>query len=160
MVSFSVTFLFRILNFLLLVGLAVYIFYRYFYASFKAHMATRQAALHHLEEQKNILAVEQTNLDHAMQEQTTMYNDLVTKLHQWRACVAKHMIDRKHEQELRRNELFMRMRQRSTFVDQERLKKIVTPHVLRNAQVQLQQFFVVPQHQNAYINAVFKRMQP
>lgn len=159
MVSFSVSFLFRILNFLLLVSLGIYVFWRYFYYSLKAHMATRQAALNHLVDQKNMLALEQTDLDEAIKQQEIAYDQIRTKLHTWRACVAQTMYERKHEQEKLRRELFERMQQRRANFARERLEKLVIPRAVDNARTQLQQFFATDNHQARYIDSIFKRMQ-
>lgn len=158
MVPFSVTLLFRVLNFLVLVALGVYVFWRYFYASLKAQMATRQAALVHLNERKNALAQEQALIDQALVEQEKKYESIVQKLQEWRSLVQATLQAREHEREILKEKLVESMRKRRAIMAQEHLEKVVIPQAVHQARAQLQTRYADQKHAESYLTSLFKRM--
>jgi F0F1-type ATP synthase membrane subunit b/b' len=92
------SFVFRLLNFAVLVGFFCYLFRRYGWSLLKARIAAKEAALLELEQRKETIRAQQKGLERHMHEQQQLGALLEQKIERWHDATVQEAVHKKREQ--------------------------------------------------------------
>ena len=151
--------LFRLVNFTLILGLAYYLYKRYFKNRIDDKMTQKEALLKGLEEQGYFLEGKAHDFEMQLKEQEVTGNLLKQKLQDWNEAVLQDNHRQDQEQRLYAAQANERMHEKNKLWAQHVLQKEILPDVLEQARNQLQkQFSSSPSDSKKYVHDIIQRL--
>lgn len=150
---------FRVINFAVILGLAYYLYKRYFKNRIDDKMTQKEALLKGLEEQGYFLEGKAHDFEMQLKEQEITGNLLKQKLQDWNEAVAKDHHKRDQEQRLYAAQTNERVQEKNKILAQHALQKEVLPDVLEQARHELKKKFSASSHSKKYVHDIIQRLQ-
>lgn len=154
-----VSFVFRWLNFGILVGLGVYFFKRYGLLAIKERMATHDELLNQLQHRKEALKGNQRALERQSEEQELLCTQLGAKIERWYTVVEQRAQQQRMEQEQQQEKIVKRVALQTDYKQKKHAYKQVMPQVLQQATAQLQDQFASEQTGQQFIVRLIEDME-
>ncbi len=149
---------FRFINFAVLIGLAYYLYKRYFKNRIDDKMTQKEAVLKGLEEQGYFLEGKAHDLEMQLKEQEYRGSLLKVKMQDWTEAVAQLQHKHQEEQRLYATQAAARVMKKNRLLEQKVLQKEVLPGVLANAQTELIKKFANDAVSKRYVHDIIQRL--
>ncbi len=149
---------FRLINFGVLIGLAYYLYKRYFKNRIDDKMTQKEALLKGLEEQGYFLEGKAHDLEIQLKEQEYRGNRLKEKMREWADAVAQLQHKHQEEQRLYATQAASRVIKKNKLLEQKVLHKEVLPGVLAQAQTELMKQFANDAQSKRYVHDIIQRL--
>lgn len=150
---------FRVINFVVILGLAYYLYKRYFKNRIDDKMTQKEALLKGLEEQGYFLEGKAHDFEMQLKEQEVTGNLLKQKLQDWNEAVQQDHHKRDQEQRLYSDQANERVQEKNKILAQHALQKAVLPDVLEQARNELKIQFNASSHSKKYVGDIIQRLQ-
>ena len=145
------TIVFRILNFGVFVAVCLYIYRRYIRPMTETEMAAQEGFVKGLKEQKNVLEARYYELNDQIAQQRANAQNLSHKVELWKERFEIQLAQKDKEKELLKQALVKRLEIQAYSLEQEHIKKQISPMALKHAQDELAVYFADRVHQREYI---------
>lgn len=154
-----ITVLFRILNVIALIAVAIYFFKRYAYPTIREGQDQKAQAKRELEQEKERLAVQQSEIDDAIRAQEVQRTVLLERLKLWLDAFEheKHVLA--HERHRLAEQFSHQMAERVDRAQHERMQRLVIPQALAQARQQLRTTFANSEQGNQYLTTLITTME-
>lgn len=149
---------FRFINFGVLLGLAYYLYKRYFKNRIDDKMTQKEALLKGLEEQGYFLEGKAHDLEMQLKEQEYRGNFLKEKMQDWTDAVVQLQHKHQEEQRLYATQAATRVTKKNRLLEQKVLQKEVLPGVLAQAQTELIKKFANDAESKRYVHDIIQRL--
>lgn len=153
-----ISILFRLINFAVILGLAYYLYRRYFKNRIDDKMTQKEALLKGLEEQGYFLEGKAHDFEMQLKEQEITGNLLKQKLHDWNEAVEQDNHKRDQEQRLYAAQINERVQKKNKILAQHVLQKEVLPDALSQAGNELKKQFSAPSDSKKYVHDIIQRL--
>lgn len=153
-----ITIFFRIANFLVLAGLAYYIYRKYFKYRIEEKVNQKEALFKGLEEQGYSLEGRAEYLQRQLQQQGNKVNEIKEKINEWRQIVVSAQAKRKLELEQFGQKAAARIAIKNNIIAQTYLENTVMPEALKAAQAELEKKYRDIDENNAYVQLLLKKL--
>lgn len=150
---------FRVINFVVILGLAYYLYKRYFKNRIDDKMTQKEALLKGLEEQGYFLEGKAHDFEMQLKEQEVTGNLLKQKLQDWNEAVQQDHHKRDQEQRLYADQANERVQEKNKILAQHALQKAVLPDVLEQTRNELKIQFSASSHSKKYVHDIIQRLQ-
>lgn len=153
-----VTSAFRVINFAVLVGLAYYLYKRYFKNRIDDKMTQKEALLKGLEEQGYFLEGKAHDLEMQLKEQEITGNRLKEKMQDWTDAVTQEHHKYQEEQRIFAAKAAARVQKKNELLAQQVLQKEILPPVLTKAHNELVKQFDNGVESKQYVHTIIQRL--
>lgn len=150
---------FRVINFVVILGLAYYLYKRYFKNRIDDKMTQKEALLKGLEEQGYFLEGKAHDFEMQLKEQEVTGHLLKQKLQDWNEAVQQDHHKRDQEQYLYAAQANERVQEKNKILAQHALQKAVLPDVLEQTHNELKKQFSASSHSKKYVHDIIQRLQ-
>lgn len=154
-----ITILFRILNVIALIAVAVYFFKRYAYPAIRESQNQKAQAAHDLEEQKELLAEQQSVIDEQMRAQEALRGVLLERLKTWHDASSHQKQVLAHERNQLHEQFARQMVERVKWAQYERMERLLIPDAVVQARQQLQRKFATGEYGPEYLALLIATME-
>lgn len=156
--STIIAYIFRILNFAVLIGVIVYLFKRYALDMIYEQMNEKEAHMQGLDEQKRMLIWRIHELNRSIESQELRGKKLVEKVDQWHAHYQK--IIAQHEQEHKKNaeRIGVHRQLRAEHIVQELMEREIFPEVLKEVRQTVIEKFSHASENNHFIEKLVEQI--
>lgn len=153
-----ISIVFRFINFVVLLGLAYYLYKRYFKNRIDDKMTQKEGLLKGLEEQGYFLEGKAHDLEMQLKEQEHKGNLLKEKMQDWNDQVIQLQHKRQEEQRLYAAQTTARIQKKNELLEQKIIQKEVLPSVLAQAQAELTKKFINNGESKHYVHDIIQRL--
>jgi len=153
---FSLTTLFRFINFAAFAGLVVYLFNRYLLPSVRKQIHEKKLLLQNLETQKQGLKYQLSNLDQALEQQNFLAQELNHKIALWAHHVSTINEQNLQEQIANQAKIDKRTKIKNEKLTFELLNKKLIPSIITRVEHDLTQKFNQEDHTKKYIDTILR----
>lgn len=150
---------FRLLNFAVIIALAIYGFKKYVVALVQAQIAARQHYLEDLRQQAQQLQQQSYAVERATQAQENLCKNLDVKVLLWRSAFNKNMQEREGTQELRKLALHEKSVIQGRYLVSKQMEQQVVPQAIADAKNVLLQQYHAPDQGRHYIANIINYMK-
>lgn len=156
---FSSKVLFRIINFAAFIGFFGYLFKRSLLPSIRKQIQEKKLLIQNLEQQKQGIKYQHSNLDNAIEQQEHLAADLSQKIDLWNIKVAEWTQQMQEEEKKIRKSMQERELIQSHEQTRTKLNKEVLPQVIKNVEKDLTEYFDQPENNKAFIDNIVALIQ-
>lgn len=150
---------FRLVNFVVIISLATYIYKRYFKNRVDEKMTYKEVLLKGLEEQGYFLEGKAHDLDMRLKEQEMTGDLLKQKVHDWNEAVILEQHKQRDAYASYAALAAEHMQKKNELLAHHVIQKEVFPHALVLAQKELQQKFAGPDTSKQFVHTIITRLQ-
>ncbi len=150
---------FRVINFGVLIGLAVYFFKKHALPIIKQQIADKQAFIVSLHNQEQMLEQEKEEVTKRIIEDEQQWMHLKDTFDQWRTTVSQVYAEHEKERQQRIRTLQDRAENRMQQVTSMRLSVRVFPQALEQAGAELQKYYADAQQADQFIKRIIDHMR-
>ncbi|MCA9770484.1 hypothetical protein KC460_03900 [Candidatus Dependentiae bacterium] len=140
-VSDIVAVFFRLANFAMLIALCVYLFKKYIYQSLRDQIAQKCVFIRGLENKMTALERQKDELHVQIVQQQTKCKKLMQDIAVWQQAVIHEQEKAEKERQASADEQSKRVAVQTAYLEAERLRGVVLPQAIGNAQKQLHILF-------------------
>ncbi len=154
-----ITIIFRLLNFVALIGLAVYVFKAYLLDRVKQQMADQEATERGMQLQRDAMARRQEEITGEIDQDAQLCMELKQRVDRWRRVIDTQQVQQKKEQEERTQRLQQALQEKMERLVYNRVLKKVMPRALADAAVQLGEKYSDTQQGRLFTNAIITHLE-
>ena len=159
MTELAVFFLFRIFNFFLLIGIALFFGKKYILPYIRNTQNENNINKKKLNARRITLEKEETHLTHAIQDQEKECVHLTETIRTW-----KNKVSERQEQEQKKlaaalDEIKEKVTKQNAYISQMHAQRVIMPQVLEQAHDQLNNLFTSENHGVEYLNKTISYMK-
>jgi hypothetical protein len=154
-----VSIIFRLINFAIVAGAALYVFIYYGISFIKNKIEERRTALEVLQAKNQNVEHDKDLLIDSIRNQKITYQELMQKLHRWNEKFVHVLIMREQEKERLKNILQKRIDQQSQSINSMYMQKQIMPHAVELARVSLIEQYESKEKGNQFNARIIKHLQ-
>ncbi|HZW61697.1 MAG TPA: hypothetical protein VFF04_05730 [Candidatus Babeliales bacterium] len=155
----TISIIFKLLNFAVLIGLFVYLFKNYFLDSIKEQMNAKEQFLADLKHQKEALKEQQKKLEQQIEAQDIVCADFGNKIERWQAAVHEEEIKKQKMREQLHAKLTKKIEYQAHQLSVEKIEKIIEPQALEHAKATLEKEFTAAPAGQRFIEQLINYME-
>jgi len=152
-------FIFRILNFALLIAVMAYFFKRYAYPALKADQEAQEARKKSLEQERELLGQAQEQLDAQLKMQEQGWLELQKKMELWQQAFAHQARAVAAERAQWQATIDQQMQERERIMSEMALQRAVLPAAVAQARRELEKTFASAEQGEQYLASLIKKME-
>lgn len=154
----AIDFIFSILNFLSIIVVAIYVFYKYILPSVLKAFEEDKTSLKALFDQENDLITFDRELDQSILDQNELGKRLSLKFKEWQSVVQLEK-EEKFNQSIKYNsEINNRLKIQSDNYKTQKIKEQLKPDILKNLEINLNNYFEDPDNVDKYFDSILSNM--
>ena len=157
--SLSVSFIFGLINFLLLCAIGVYFFIKNVRPALLNDIEKEQGVIEEIKSSIATLQAQETNIQLAITQQEEMAQRLIEHSKQWATVVSEQLFSENEEQIRLEHERKARATKRRIIREQQNFAQKAAPEVLCNTERELKHYFENKDHQTTYLQELLIHLQ-
>lgn len=154
-----VAIIFRILNFVALIGLFTFVFKKYFRNDIEQTIENDRLEKINLNTRISELEHRGSDLSEEIIKQEKLCAHLISRTDQWKAAFEKDIEQRRQEQQVLHIKATERAERQAATIVRERLIKAVLPKALDSAHNQLEESFEKSEHGKDFVRSILAHMK-
>lgn len=154
----AIDFIFSILNFLSIIVVAIYVFYKYILPSVFKAFEEDKMSLKALFDQENDLITFDRELDQSILDQNELGKRLSLKFEEWQSVVQLEKKEKLNQALKYHSEINNRLKIQSDNYKTQKIKEQLKPDILRNLEMNLNNYFEDPDNVDKYFDSILSNM--